>query len=191
MISNLAGLRHLNFRDIYGLSRLDNQGEEHWPRLDMLIREQPGTSLVAFDLRGLEYLGYSYAKPTIRRVLLQRNKGEYGERRMFLVADQGPKFLDGIEAALREKELFMLVAPSLDRPVEAGWLIGLIPDYVRATFDVLRSQAPIPTGKLAEAIGQSPQNTKNRLDRLQNMGLLRREKIPSPSGGLEWLNQIF
>lgn len=191
MMSNLAGLYNLSFRDIYGLSRLDNQGEEHWSRLDMLLHEQPGESIVAFDLRELEYLGYSYAKPTIRQALLLRNKGEYREQRMFLVADQGPKFLDGIEAALREKELFMLVAPSLDCPAETGRLIGSVPDHVRATFEVLQSQAPVPTGKLAQEIGQTPQNTKNRLDKLYCMGLLRRKKLPSPSGGLEWLNQIF
>lgn len=181
----------LNFQKRYSVSRLDNQGEDHSLFLDQFIREQPNNSIIALDLRGLKYLGYSYAKATIRQVLLRRNAGEYCGRRLFLVADQGQQFLDGINAALSEKELFMLVSSNLEHPTKACFFVGSIPDYVQSTFEVLRSHEPIPTGKLAHLINQSPQNTKKRLDRLHSMGLLRREKVPSPSGGLEWLNYIF
>lgn len=191
MAFTLADCRTIALRDAFGEERLDRQGEEHWPRLDQLIREEPRDAVIALDLRGLLYVGYSYAKATIRRTLQRRAAGDYAERRLFLVADQGNLFLDGIEAALEQAGLFALVTDAPDAAVDRGRLIGAVPDYIRSTFDTLRRIAPVTTGALAREIDQSPQNTKNRLDRLYAMGLLRREKVPSPTGGLEWLNRVF
>lgn len=191
MSKNSPYYTQFDFYTRFGRPHLDIQGEEHYPIVNDFIQQLSTDAVVAFDLRGLEYFGYSYAKQTIRRVLRQRNQGEYAQRQFFLVSDQKDDFLDGLTAALREKSMFMLVSPDMEHPFNKGTIVGEIPDYVKATFDVLCQKAPISTGSLAQVIGQSPQNTKKRLDRLYEMGLLRREKIPSPSGGLEWINSIF
>ena len=170
---------------------MDKQGEEHWPQLERFLRNRKAGGLVPLDLRSLAYLGYSYAKATIRRALQKRNAGDFGELSLFLVADQGPLFLDGLTAALREGGLFMLVAEAEDAVPDEGELFGSVPRHVEETFQVLRRKAPITTGELARLVGQTPQNTKNRLDRLYEMGLVQREKVPSPTGGLEWLNRVF
>lgn len=180
----------IEIRELGPTDQLYNRGEEHGRLLDLMIRHAEDGSVIAIDLRGLEYIGYSYAKRAIREVLLRRNDGEYGDRRLFLVADQSMEQLEGLEKALEEKKLFMLLCERPDS-LEGGHLIGEAPQYLQETFDVLRKTAPVTTGSLAKLIDQSPQNTKNRLDRLESMGLVRREKEPSPTGGLEWVNRVF
>lgn len=180
----------IRLRNEFGRSSLALEGEEHGPLLDSAIRQRPENAVIAVDLRGLEYLGYSYAKATVRAALLRRIRGEYEQRQILLVSDQGDAFLDGLVRALRDKKLFMAVLQSLDSPLAKADLIGDVPGYIKATFKELARTAPVSTGSLARALGESAQNTKNRLDRLQEMGLLKREKVASPTGGLEWLNWI-
>lgn len=191
MKENLRDYKQFHFYESFNLPHLDTQGEEHWLTVNNFINQLPADTVVALDLRGLGYFGYSYAKQTIRRVLRRRNEGKYAQRQFFLVSDQGEDFLDGLTAALREEGMFMLVSPNAINPLESGQIIGDIQDYIKATFDVICQKSPISTGNLGKIAGQSPQNMKNRLDRLYAMGLLCREKIPSPSGGLEWVNWIF
>jgi len=186
----LSEIERIAFLENFGEERLDTQGEVHRDFIDDAIRAMPSHATVALDLRGVDYLGYSYSKRALREILFRRNEGAYGERKLFLIADQGMDFIDGLEAALRERKIFALVAPSPDT-LEGAHLVGEVPDYIAETFDIVRRHGPIATGSLAKLIGQSPQNTKNRLDRLAEMGLLKREKQPSPTGGLEWINRIL
>jgi hypothetical protein len=146
--------------------------------------------ILGLDLRDLRYLGYSYAKRTIRELLLRRNQGEYRDRRIFLIADRDPVFLEGLNDALVGKGLFMLATSTPD-PLTQPWLVGDVSPAIQETFEQLVRSGPVATGSLAKQLGQSPQNTKNRLDRLYAMGLLQREKVTSPTGGLEWENRIL
>lgn len=175
-------------------TRLDKPQENDLNRLDRAVRDQPPGGVVVLNLRQLEYLGYSFVKQTIRKVLRRRNAGEYGERQIVLVAEMDPEFLDGTETALEEKKLFTLVVPepgSLRQDPQAGELLGAAPSYLEETFRTLQELEEATTGELARAINQSVQNTNNRLKRLEEMGLARREKVASPSGGREWQNRAF
>jgi len=180
----------ISFSTKFGL-RLDLQGEEHEPILDDLVRKDTTDATVAFDLRGVKYLGYSYAKPTIRKILKRRNRGEYGERRLFLVSQIDDLFLEGIRAALREEKLVMHVAPSPPDIGRDGQLIGRATQALNETFEVLLRHAPITTGELANYLDTYPQNAKNRIDRLLEMGIVAREKVQSSTGGYEWLNRVL
>lgn len=185
----------IDLRELYeDRSRLDKTKDGDLERLDRAVREQPPGSVVALDLRPLEYLGYSFAKRTLRKVLRRRNAGEYDDRQIILVAEQDPEFLDGTETALKEEKLFTLVVPDPDairRDQRAGQLLGAAPAHLEDTFDALRELEDPTTGELARAINESVQNTNNRLRRLEEMGLVRREKVSSPSGGREWRNRAF
>jgi Fic family protein len=180
----------INFSKNFG-SRLDLQGEEHGPILEDLVRETAAEAIVAFDLRGIKYLGYSYAKPTVRKILKRRNRGEYGERRLFLISQIDDLFLEGIHAALKEEKLIMHVSPSPSGLGRDGRLIGKATQALNETFDVLLRRAPITTGGLANCLDISPQNAKNRIDRLLEMGIVAREKVQSSTGGYEWLNRVL
>lgn len=179
----------IDFLNTFG-ARLDLQGEDDALILDERIRRTPNDALIAFRLQGVEYLGYSYAKPTIREALKERNAGTYGERRFFLISEVDESFLEGIHAALREEGLFMYVSPSQEAVGSKGRLIGKATDALSETFEVLLQLGPSTTGEIASAIDTSPQNAKNRIDRLSAMGVVDREKVKSPSGGEEWLNRI-
>lgn len=186
----LPDAERISFLESFGQERLDKQGEVHRDILDEAIRSLAPDAVVALDLRGVDYLGYSYAKRALREILLRRNEGAYGERKLVVVADQEADFVDGLEAALRERKMFAMVMTGPDS-LEGAHLVGEVPDYIAETFEAVRRHGPIATGSLAKMIDQSPQNTKNRLDRLSEMGLLKREKQPSPTGGLEWINSIL
>lgn len=186
----LPDAERISFLESFGQDRLDKQGETHRDFLDDRILSMAPDAVVALDLRGVDYLGYSYAKRALREILLRRNEGRYGERRLYIVADQDQDFIDGLEASLRERKMFTMVVPGPDS-LEGAQLVGEVPDYIAETFEAVRRHGPIATGSLAKMIDESPQNTKNRLDRLAEMGLLKREKLPSPTGGLEWINSIL
>lgn len=190
MTTVLPEVAIIDFRDLFGRTRLDRVQEEDFATLDRAIEQQASGAVVVFDLRRLEYLGYSFAKRTIRKVLRRRSAGEYDDRQFVLAADQGREFMEGLQTALREEKLFMLVVPKPEA-LEEGRLVGAAPGYLEDTFNALRDLGEATTAELARSIDQSVQNTKNRLDRLHEMGLLRREKIPSPSGGREWKNRVF
>lgn len=184
----------VDLHELYDRDRLDKTRDGHLQRLDRAVRDQPSGAVVVLDLRSLEYLGYSFVKRTLRKVLRRRNAGEYGDRQIILAAEQDPDFLDGTETALEEKKLFALVIPDPDafrRDRNAGQLLGAAPGYLEDTFNALRELEEATTGELARAIDQSVQNTNNRLKRLEEMGLVRRQKVASPSGGREWRNRAF
>ena len=190
MRTTLAGIAHHSLRDAFGSARLDSQGDEHFPVIqEWMLRLNPD-GILGLDLRGLRYLGYSYAKRTIRELLLRRNWGEYRDRRVFLISEKDPVFLEGVNDALVGKGLFMLAAPTPE-PLFQPWLVGDVSPAIQETFEELVRSAPVTTGSLAKQLEQSPQNAKNRLDRLHAMGFLRREKVTSPTGGLEWENRIL
>jgi hypothetical protein len=190
MRANLPELTQIDLRELALSDHLDQQGEEHAIKLDQIIRGTPKDAVIGFDLRGLKYIGYSYAKRAIRETLLRRNAGIYGDRRIILLSKKDADFLEGLSTALDQQGLFMLVS-SDDTSLGDSWLIGDVPAYLQETFQQLRQSSPVPTGTLARILDQSPQNTKNRVDRLVEMGLVRREKQVSPTGGLEWVNWIL
>lgn len=195
MTTVLPEVAVIDLHELYApRTRLDKPQEDDLGRLDEAVRDQASGAVVALDLRQLEYLGYSFVKQTIRKILRRRNAGEYGERQIVLVAEPDPEFLDGTETALKEKKLFALVVPEpgvLRKDPQAGELLGAAPSYLEETFRTLRDLEEATTGQLARAIDQSVQNTNNRLKRLEEMGLVRREKVSSPSGGREWRNRAF
>lgn len=190
MITVLPEVAVVDLQELFDRARLDRVEEGDFAALDRAIQDQPSGAVVALDLRKLEYLGYSFAKRTIRRALKRRKVGEYDERQLIVAADQGREFLDGLQTALHEQKLFMLVVPGPES-LEKGRLLGAAPAYLEDTFKALLELGEATTSELASSIAQSVQNTKNRLDRLHEVGLLRREKVPSASGGREWKNRVF
>jgi hypothetical protein len=191
MRESLPDVKIFSLADRFSDTLFARQGPDHWPSYDAWANSNRDGSLLGMDLRRVEYVGLSYAKRTILRLVRQRMDGLLGERKLFIVAPAGDEdLLEGLRDALKEHDLFMLVAPTAE-PLLDPYLIGDVPTAIHETFNVLKRSAPITTGALARLLQQTPQATKNRLDRFKMMGLLRRVKISSPTGGLEWENRIF
>ena len=184
----------LSLREIYSDrpdARLDRVRPGDAERLNARIRGASPNSIVVFDLHGLQYLGYSFSKHTLRKALKARNDGAFGERRIMMVTEMDEVFLEGLNDALEQGHILVYVAPNMESLGSTGTLIGAKSEPLRETFQVLLAQAPVSTGTVANALHITPQNAKNRLDRLANMGLIVREKVASETGGHEWINSVL
>lgn len=179
-----------SFAKHFGGIRFDIQGDEHGPEVEEHIKSTSSDAVVIFDLREIRYLGYSYAKPSLRRLFEMRNRGEYATRRFFITAPLEGDLLDGVAAAFSEKKMAAYAVDAPDRLGKSGKLIGAVTPALQETFDLLLQRGAMSTGDLARALDTSPQNAKNRVDRLVNQGLAVREKVSSETGGTEWINRI-
>lgn len=193
MTSALPDIRSLDFREAFSSKILydGTQGEEHLREISRFISSQPDGAVAAFDLRDLEYIGYSYAKPTIRTPLRRQNVGEYGDRRIILLAEERDEFLEGIEAALKEEDMAVLVADSAEDPLDSIEPLGHIKDHLLETFHDVKEAGPATTAQVSSRLDQSLQNANNRLRSLDDLGLIRREKVDSTSGGKEWQVRVL
>jgi len=193
MIPVLPDIRHLDFRETFGSTLLydGTEGEEHLHEISRFIRSQPDGTVVAFDLRDLEYIGYSYAKPTIRTPLRRQNAGEHRDRRILLLSEERGEFLEGIEAALKEEEMAALVTDTAEDPLDSIEPLGHVKDHLLETFYVVKESGPATTAQIASKLDQSLQNANNRLRSLDDLGLIRREKVDSASGGKEWQVRVL
>lgn len=194
MSSCLSALRMLRLAEIYNDRtdrRLDRPQDDDFERLKRSILETPENGLVFIDARGLQYLGYSFSKHTIRKALLsQVGENAFGRRRFALVSALDETFLDGLNDALAQRKLLMYVIEDPDVFGRSGILIGAPHEALRETFNALLGRSPTTTGDLARMLDTTPQNAKNRLDRLEEFGLVVRKKVVSETGGHEWLNYI-
>jgi hypothetical protein len=137
-----------------------------------------------------ERIGKAYSKPTIRKAVQDCMAGAYENRRMYIISEPDEQFLDGLSAALKEERLTVYAVPEEEDIGKRGFLLGAITDAIRETFEVILRWGPLTTGDLAKSLDTSPQNAKNRVDRLVKKKLATREKVPDDTGGKVWLNRI-
>lgn len=179
-----------SFKDRFHLADLFREQEKHAEEVDAFIRKQEDGTWIGLDLRELDFLGYSYSKPTIRRPIMRQISGEYDQKRIFIVADQDESFFDGLERALLDKKLAALLASHPSEPITEWKILGKLSDHLHQTFDRLIEVGPISTSDFAKKIDQSVPNTNARLRDLQSLGLIQRYESTSPSGGREWVNKV-
>ena len=175
----------LDFEKKFG-DLLIRGGEEALPVIDEYIRACPERCRVAFDLRKLDWIGYSYTKATVRASLRRRASGEYGERKIVLFAPAEADYLEEISDALADGDMAVLALPYPEASFSEGTILGELPDHLRDTLAALEKSGPVTTAALAETIDQSVQNTNHRLRTLDDLGLIQRERVVSPSGGHEF-----
>ena len=166
---------------------------QHREALLAFIREQADDTWVGLDFRQATYVGYSYAKQTVRVALKEQMAGLLGNRRIVLIGKRpkdDPSFFEGIDIALREADAVVLLTPSPDIPIEGWGVLGTLPSHLQETFAQLTGLNPISTAAFADILGQSIPNTNNRLKALHQLGLIKREKVLSSTGGYEWKNSV-
>lgn len=182
MGTTLPDLRVVPLHEVYPdrEGRLDVYRDGDADRLRDAVGMQPAP--VALDLRELVYLGYSFSKHTIVR-LLQEAPGP-----VCAVGSDDERFLDGLSDALAHGRTALYLAPSVDAVGISGGIVGAVTPFLAATFGLLLTRGPLGTGELATDLGVSPQNAKSRVDRLLDLRLVSRSKVTSPTGGKEWSN---
>ena len=180
----LPDLRVVALRDVYPerSGRLDVFRDGDDARLRDAVGD--GSGPVVLDLHGLVYLGYSFAKHTVVRFIHESG------RPVVAVGTYDPILLDGLVDALAYGRAALYLTPTRADIGRAGRALGAMTPPLTETFDTLLRLGPVGTGELAAELDTSPQNAKNRIDRLVELGLAARSKVSSPSGGTEWMNRL-
>ena len=165
-----------------------------------LARFRPDSPAV-FDLNGVEFLGYSYAKQTIRRSFKRFLDGQYKLSAIVLQYD-GDDYgvrLDGVRAALAEQNLtiWLLVG---DQWIPFGYLsTDGIKDSdkekrkkakMKDILDLLKRTGECATNEISSSLGLSLQNANHLLQELAYMHLIDRRKVSSPTGGPLFVNKM-
>ena len=195
-------MRSVRFREFGEDLKFSSQAEQtDLRKLEQeLARFRPDSPAV-FDLNGVEFLGYSYAKQTIRRSFKRFLDGQYKLSAIVLQydGDDYDVLLDGVRAALAEQNLTMWLLVG-DQWIPFGYLStdGIKdPDKekrkkakMKYILDLLKRTGECATNKISSSLGLSLQNANHLLQELAYMHLIDRRKVSSPTGGPLFVNKM-
>ena len=157
------------------------QGKEDFPLLDATIKASPDGETILFDISGFELFGYSYAKQTIRKVLLKAKAGQYGNR-YFLVYARSEFETDDLSDALSQKKVAMLCSSSKNLKLfyDRYFVIGELADVYRDTQNYIVQKVEVTSGQMQKALNlESVQTASKRISKLAEQRLVRWEAMPS------------
>ena len=178
-------MRRFNFLKHYGQTELYKDYDQ--PGLDVtaFVRASPG-ALCVLDFAGITFLGYSYSNATVAASIpVAQDVGA----RVVVYADCDLD-LDELSEALVQFKRSVTVLDTPDGAPADGRVVGFLPDHLRDTWTTLADKGETTTADLATALGESLQNTNQRLKKLDDAGLIVRNRVTSPSGGWEWKNNL-
>jgi hypothetical protein len=187
------------------LKDVEKGEKEDFPKLDHWLKAIHRNQPAIFDLNGLEYIGYSYAKQTIRRSLQKLLDGRYNASAILLRydGDDVKTKLDGISYALFERGMTCILESSAKSSYQ---LIGYLTyeesafdtvkdrkkrEKMRAIMELLLKKKELYTNEVAKKLALKLPYCNRLLDELAAMRLLTRVKEASPSGGPIYLNQVM
>jgi hypothetical protein len=187
------------------LKDVEKGEKDDFPKLDAWLKAIRRNQPVIFDLNGLEYIGYSYAKQTIRRSLQKLFDGKYDASAIWLRydGDDVKTKLDGISYALFERGITCILENAAKSSYQLiGYLIyeesmfDTVKDRnkrekMRAIMELLLKKKELYTNEVAKKLVLKLPYCNRLLDELTAMRLITRVKEASPSGGPIYLNQIM
>ena len=181
-------MKRFSFYDRYGRADLYKDYDEAGADVTAFVRSGDG-GLMVLDFSHITFLGYSYSKATVSPAV--RLVASDPESRSQLVMYAEPVLdLEELEAALVRSKQSIIVLNELNGRPAHGRIVGVLPDHLRQTWELVALRQTPTTAELAAELDESLQNTNQRLKRLESAGLLTREKTTSPSGGWEWKNKV-
>ena len=178
-------MKRFNFLSKYGKTELYKDYDQ--PGLDVaaFVRASPGT-LCVLDFSGITFLGYSYSKAAVAAPI---PVAQDVDARIVVYADDALD-LDELSEALAQFKRSVTLLDAPDGSPAQGRVIGFLPDHLQETWSTLAAKGETTTADLATALGESLQNTNQRLKKLDDAGLIVRNRVTSPSGGWEWKNNL-
>ena len=195
-------MRSVRFRKFGKDLKFSSQAEQtDFRKLEQELERFPRDTLCVFDLNGIEFLGYSYAKQTIRRSFRRFLDGQYRFRAIVLKYDRDDYdvLMDGVRAALAERNLTMWLS------VGAQWIpFGYLSTEgikdadkekrkkakMKDILDLLKKTGECATNEISSSLGLSLQNANHLLQELAYMHLIDRRKVSSPTGGPLFVNKM-
>lgn len=149
--------------------------------IQAIERVPEGESLI-LSLNGIKVFSGSFADEAVVTPYQRLVRGEYGEKYMLLECDN-KEVLGDIEAKLERRRLAILVLRG-----ESGWyVVGALKKHLNETLGEVIKNKEITANDLAEKMGISLTNCNNRLSTLHKMGLIKRERVNNPAGGIFYI----
>ncbi|HEX8550882.1 MAG TPA: DUF4325 domain-containing protein [Abditibacteriaceae bacterium] len=176
--------------------------------LDASLRKLPPGGVLLLDFEGVEMMDYSFADEAFGTLYSRMAAKEYPDRHLVIAtrADElGEALLENIEVALSRREVAALVLPLdghakleaiLQRAAKetdetrlpASWrIIGTLPQHLIDTLGEVMTKGCVTVRELASALNlDSATACNNRIARLYQMHLVRREATIVPEGGRQY-----
>ena len=167
---------------------LGQHGSQLWGRAKgVAVREQIETALadlndgevLGLDMCDIEVMDFSFASEVIGKLLF-RIPVEYPDRYLVLM-NPSNYVMENLNAALEGMKLAALVVRN------SSWeIIGKFGEVDIETLRQVFQAQSTTASEMARQIGISITAMNNRLRKLVDLGLVRRDRILSPSGGEQY-----
>lgn len=173
--------------------------------LDAALRKLPPGGVLLLDFDGVEMMDYSFADEAFGTLYSRMAAKEYPDRHLVIAAREGElgeALLENIEVALSRREVAALVLShhkqaeieallnrtGKDERTPAAWrIIGTLPQHLIETLGEVMSKGCVTVRELATALNlDSATACNNRIARLYQMHLVRREATIVPEGGRQY-----
>ncbi len=171
-------------------------------KLDARLRALPAGSVLIVDFEGVEMMDYSFADEALGTILSRMSAKEYPDRHLVIETkgdELGDALLENVEVALNRREVAALVLPENASTqsakkaenvsaVAGKWrILGTLPTHLVETLRAVMDKGCVTVRDLSESLKlDSATACNNRIARLHQMHLVRREATVVPEGGRQY-----
>ena len=145
-------------------------------KLEKLLERAKLGDVVVIDARDVEVFDFSFANELFGKILLNLSQEHVGR---FLVVENLTKYAaENLSKALESMGLIMV-----GRKGRKYHLLGKVHMVDESTYSaIIRKRGPVTASALKEELGINLTAVNERLTKLTNLGLIRRQKGASPAG---------
>ena len=176
------------------------RGKQVQESLDATLRRLPPGGVLMLDFDGVEMMDYSFADEALGTIYSRMAAKEYPDRHLIIAMQNdelGEALLENLEAALNRREVAAIVLPrdeiavasTRERAaiVEAWRVVGMLPVHLLETLRAVMERGQVTVRELADALKlDSATACNNRIARLYQLHLVRREAAIVPEGGRQY-----
>lgn len=155
------------------------KGVEVREQIEAMLSNMGEGEVLVLNIKDVEVMDFSFASEVFGK-LLARMPTEYSGR--YVVLREPTEYVkENLQAALVDMELAVLIIRGKKWDV-----IGKFGQADRETLQALVQLGVATTSNLAKELGISITACSNRLKKLHELGLIRRERTTAPSGGEQY-----
>jgi hypothetical protein len=187
------------------------RGREVQREIDTLLRSLPPESVLVIDFEGVEMMDYSFADEALGAIFSRLSAKEYPNRYIVLAAGEGElaeSLIENVEVALARRDVAALVLPKEgiaealgaagEKPTgtlpvvlkadSGDWRVaGTLPQHLIDTLRAVMDRQQVTVRELADELQiDSATACNNRIARLYQLRLVRREAAIVPEGGRQY-----
>lgn len=155
------------------------KGEQAFPRLTAALSEVPEEGSLILQFPAGQVMDVSFADEAVIQLGQAIVDGKYGRRRL-LLAGLTQDSVDNINAAIRLQRLklaFLAINPG------GQWqVVGHLEDNLQETLTMVAQRPSLTAPELADELDLALNSANNRLKRLYDLHLIRREYEVSEKG---------